>query len=133
MKQSGEVTDNMRIYYSHAMVTYGTITEKTEKRRIKARFMHYKIIDPGTYEDNAEKRRKGMNYCLQLIDDCDALIFSRCMNSITAGVGKEVNYALSKGIPVYELSGKRVESVCKRVAYLPRVKTRELYRAVKVQ
>lgn len=59
MKQSGEVTDNMRIYYSHAMVTYGTITEKTEKRRIKARFMHYKIIDPGTYEDNAGEAAQG--------------------------------------------------------------------------
>jgi len=119
------------MYYSHAMITYGTLCEKAEKRRIKARFANYKIIDPGRYEDNREKRRSGMNYCMRLIDDCDALIFSRWNNSITAGVGKEINHALCKGMPVYELRGRHIESVHKRVRYLPRDKTRQLYRRSK--
>lgn len=65
----------MRMYYAHAKPSYGTSTEMTEKGRIKARFGEYKVIDPGKHEGNIEKQRKGMMYCLQLIDGCDAHIF----------------------------------------------------------
>jgi hypothetical protein len=115
------------------MITYGTPGERAEKRLIKAKFTKCEIIDPGKYEDSKEKQRRGMKYCLQLVLGCDALVFSKWHNTITAGVGKEINYALRKGIPVYELRGRRLSSVHKRVAYLPRSETRQLYRAVGVQ
>lgn len=127
------MTDGMRIYYAHAKPTYGTPAEYAEKRRIKARFTEYEIVDPGKHEGNIEKQRKGMKYCLRLIDSCDALIFSRWKNnktrsnSITAGVGKEINYALSKRMPVYELRDGHVRSIHKPVAYLSIDTTMGLY------
>ena len=117
----------MRVYYSHAICTYRTQTEKAERKQIRARFPKYKIIDPGEYEGNIEKTLGGMEYCFQLIRSCDALIFSRLKTKITAGVGKEINYALRNGVRVYELRGKHVKSIREPVAYLSRKRTVRLY------
>ena len=121
------------MYYAHAKPSYGTSTEMTEKGRIKARFGEYKVIDPGKHEGNIEKQRKGMMYCLQLIDGCDALIYSRWKNKVTAGVGKEINYALNKGMPVYELRGKRIKSIHRPVAYLSLDATMRLYSVLELK
>jgi hypothetical protein len=117
----------MRIYYAHALITYRTQTEKAERKQITARFPKCEIIDPGEYEGNIEKTLGGMEYCFQWIRSCDALIFSRLKTKITAGVGREINYALRNGVKVYELHDKRVKSIRKPVTYLSRKRTRRLY------
>ena len=71
-----------------------------------------------------------MSYCLELIDACDALIFSKCGNYITAGIGKEVNYALTKGKLVYELRGNHVKSIHEPVTYLSIERTLRLYSSI---
>jgi len=117
----------MRIYYAHAICTYGARIEKAERKRIKVCFPKCRIVDPGNYEGNLEKRANGMKYCFELIRDCDALVFSRLLKKITSGVGLEIRYALSKGIRVYELCGREVKSIKRPLRYLSRKNTIDLY------
>lgn len=108
----------MKVYFAHAMPTYGTRTERTQKAAIKKLFPKHKMVDPGSIQDNPEKRREGMAYCLRLVGTCDALVFSRYLDEITAGVGKEVNHALDNDLEVYELINGKVKKVIARVNYL---------------
>lgn len=117
----------MRVYYSHAMPLYGTQKEKLEKILITNYFPGCDIVDPGTYQSNVEKARRGMDYCLELVDQCESVVFSRYENFITAGVGKEVNHALSKAKLVYELKKGVLSQVGEPVEYLDRDETRMLY------
>lgn len=122
------VNDCMKIYYSHAMPTYGTELERLEKDQIKLNFPESVIVDPGSFQDNPEKMLGGMEYCLRLVENCDGLVFSRFLKIITAGVGKEVNHALKKKMPVHELKNGKIRKVVKPVKYLSREKTVMLYR-----
>lgn len=117
----------MSIYYAHAMPTYGTEREEQELQHIKSNFPNAQVIDPGSYQNNPEKKKDSMEYCFRLIDKCDKLIFSRFMNQITAGVGLEINYALKKGMKVYELVNGKLVQILKEVEYLSREDTVALY------
>lgn len=108
----------MRIYYAHAKCTYGTGIEEAEMGLIKKKFPQLEIVDPGSHEENREKQLKGMRYCLELINRCNILVFSRLLGRITAGVGKEVNHALASRIPVYQLTGNGMKLVKKPVRHL---------------
>ena len=116
----------MKLYYSHAMPLYGTIIEKNEKKQILETIPFVEIVDPGSYQDNPEKRLGGMNYCLKLVDECDAVAFSRFKGEITAGVGKEVNYAISRNVPVYEIKEGKLINVKEPVEHLSLLETLEL-------
>ncbi|HXW36926.1 MAG TPA: hypothetical protein VEJ36_03350 [Nitrososphaerales archaeon] len=115
--------EKVKLYYAHAMCTYGTDIEKTEIEQISKRFPTYDIIDPGAHEGNPEKSRAQMQYCFGLIDLCDAFVFSRLLGKVTAGVGLEIVHALSKGIIVYDFAGGGFKPVKKPVAYLSRDET----------
>jgi len=110
----------MKIYYSHAMPTYGTKQEEQEQNVIFEKIPQVEIIDPGSYQNNPEKRnaKDPMAYCLKLVMKCHALVFSRFVDKITAGVGKEVNFALSMKMPVYEINGGKLHQIKKPVEYL---------------
>jgi len=74
------------------------------------------VVDPGAGNAPDEQKNE-IQYFLRVIDQCDMLVFSRYKGVVTSGVLQEVNYALSKGKPVYELrSGGRVVPVTKRIA-----------------
>ncbi|HKM78952.1 MAG TPA: hypothetical protein VJZ03_07725, partial [Candidatus Bathyarchaeia archaeon] len=103
-------TSPIRIYHAHAMCTYGTRIARAERKQIRTRFPRAKIIDPDKYEGNIEKKIKGMKYCFELIKKCDALVFSRLLKKVTAGVGLEVRYALANHIRVYELRDEQIKS-----------------------
>jgi len=109
------------------MPIYGTKQERRERLLIEQHFPGHEIVDPGAIQTNPEKRRRGMEYCLELVETCDSVVFTRFLSVITAGVGKEVNHALSKGKLVHELQGVRVVPVTEPVAYLSREETVELY------
>ena len=117
----------MKIYYAHAMCIYGTDDEIEEINHIKSTFPDHSIVDPGTYASNPEKRRDGMSYCKKLVSECDALVFSKLLGKITAGVGIEINHALSEGKEVFELKDGRVKQVKKPVKYISRQDTIVLY------
>jgi len=116
-----------RIYHAHAKCTYGTPTEEREQAIIRKTFPQHEIVDPGLEEDNEEKLFGGMDYCLKLVKSCDALAFSRINGEVTSGVGKEVEYALSLGTPVYELAGDSMSQVLAPPKYLSIEETVTLY------
>jgi len=68
-----------------------------------------------------------MEYCKQLIDGCDVLIFSRLMGKITSGVGLEINHALAKKKAAYELEQNKICIVKEPVKYISRNDTIKLY------
>jgi len=115
------------------MCTYDTFAEAHELAIIGKIFPTHEIVDPGGYEDNQEKEIRGMDYCLELIESCDSLVYSRILGKVTAGVGKEVEHALSLGRTVYELVGDRVNVIRKSPEWVSREQTKRLYTKWKVR
>ncbi len=87
----------------------------------------HEIVDPGSYEENEEKLLLGMDYCMKLVESCDAIAFSRIRGKVTAGVGKEVEHALALGKPAYELVDDAVRQVLEPPSYVSREESRKLY------
>jgi hypothetical protein len=95
------------------MKLYGSSTEKREMALIEKRFGGYDIVDPSAIETRETE------YYLELVDSCDCLVFSRHYGNITEGVKPEVDRALSKGKPVYELRDGKFILVTGPVVNLP--------------
>ncbi|MDA4115988.1 MAG: hypothetical protein OK442_05485 [Thaumarchaeota archaeon] len=108
----------MRVFYSHPMKLYGTAAERRALSLIGERFAGSEIVDPSANQSTAEPGRE-TEYYLRLVDSCDCLVFSRYFGYVTEGVKPEVDHALSKGIPVYELRDGRFVTVTGPVANLP--------------
>jgi hypothetical protein len=117
----------MRVFYAHPMKTYGTEAESKEKALIESRFVGCEVVDPSTHQAGIEPGRETEHY-LRLLDSCDCLVFSRYFGYITEGVKPEVEHALAKGKPTYELRGGRFILVTGPVANLP-VRQRLILRA----
>ena len=109
------------------MCLYGSKEEAAEVTAIAQYLPYYEIIDPGTLQSQAVKSDNSMRYFFKVIDYCDALIFSRLLGGITAGVGLEVNHALERLIPVYELQGRRILRIARPVEFLSRAETFNQY------
>lgn len=108
------------------MCMYGTCAEATELSIINRRLPCYEIVDPSLIQKSADKD-EGMRFFFRIIDNCDALIFSKLLGKITSGVGLEVNYALSRQIHVFELENGRVVSLTTPALYLSREETYKQY------
>ena len=117
----------MILYYAHAMPIYKTLAEKRELRQIRSKFPRAKVVNPAKYQNHPEKRRDRMGFCLRLVENCDAVVFSRYQGKITAGVGKEANHALGIGLPVFELEGNRFKRRRSRVRHMSLRATLQLY------
>src|SRR5271169_5746118 len=104
------------------MCLYGTAPEKAEMLAIASNLPNGELVNPGTLQKGVDKN-EGMRYWFDLIDTCDALVFSKVLNRITSGVGLEVNHALARLIPVHELCHGKLVSVAKPVQFLTRVET----------
>ena len=61
------------------------------------------------------------------MEKCDELVISKYFGKITAGVGKEINHALSIKMPVHDLWNGKLKKVTRKVKYLSRLATRRLY------
>jgi anaerobic glycerol-3-phosphate dehydrogenase len=77
------------LYYAHAMCTYGTIAEEFELKQIRTGFRRVRIVNPASFDGHPEKRKDTVGFCLRLVEKCDAVVFSRLMGKVTAGVGKK--------------------------------------------
>ncbi len=117
----------MKIYYAHAMCLYGEPDERKHLARIRREFRRCEVVNPADYDGDPAKMRDTVGFCLNLVEGCDAVVFCRLLGKITAGVGKEVNYALRVGKPVFELQGARIVRRARRVAYISRRDTLRLY------
>lgn len=102
------------------MKLYGSASEKREIKLIEQRFAGYELVDPSALRPDAEPGRETEFY-LRLVDSCDCLVFSRYFGNVTEGVKPEVEHALSKGKPVYEIRDGRFITVTGPVANLPMI------------
>jgi hypothetical protein len=108
----------VRVFYSHPMKLYGTAAERREVALIQQRFAGSEIVDPSAHQSAAEPGKE-TEYYLGLVDTCDCLVFSRYFGYVTEGVKPEVDRALSKGMPVYELRDGRFTPATGPVVNLP--------------
>lgn len=116
------------IYYAHAMCLYGEVEEHRQLSQIRRTFGRVSIVNPADYQDHPLKRRDTVGFCLQLVEQCDVVVFSRLYRKITAGVGKEINHALMRGKMVFELVAGRFVQRTRRVKYISRRDTINLYK-----
>jgi hypothetical protein len=108
----------MRVFYSHPMKIYGTEVERREMALIERRFVGCEVVDPSALQAGLEPGRETEFY-LRVLDSCDCLVFSRYFGYITEGVKPEIEHALAKGKPTYELRGGRFIEVTGPVGNLP--------------
>jgi len=116
-----------KIYYAHAICLYDEADDQRQLTQIRRRFRR-SIVNPARYDGHPEKLMDTVGFCLKLVDSCDVVVFSRLLGKITAGVGKEVNHDLKTGKRVFELSSNTVLPRTRRVKYISRRATRNLYR-----
>ncbi len=116
------------VYYAHAMWLYGHRAEHEELCVIRRGFRRGKIVNPADYSGHPEKLADTVDFCLRLVEDSDAVVFSRLLGKVTAGVGKEVNHALRLGKPVFELVARKLVRRTRQVKYITRRATVALYR-----
>jgi len=117
----------MILYYAHAMPIYRTLAEKRELKQIRSKFPRAMVVNPAKYQNHPEKRRDKIGFCLRLVENSDAVVFSRYQGKITAGVGKEANHALRISLLVYELAGSRFKRRRGHVRHMSLKATLQLY------
>ncbi|HVB95451.1 MAG TPA: hypothetical protein VND41_02470 [Nitrososphaerales archaeon] len=100
------------------MKLYGSDAERREVSLIQRRFVGCEVVDPSAHQTSAEPGRE-TEYYLSLVDSCDCLVFSRLFGYVTEGVKPEIDRALSKEKPVYELRDGRFIPVAGPVFNLP--------------
>lgn len=113
----------LRVYYAHAMCIYGTSTESNEISAIAKWLPHYEIVNPSLFQTKVDGIDAGMFPFYGIIDICHVLVFSRLLGKITSGVGLEVNYALKKSVPVYELRSSGITKIYAYIKFLSREET----------
>ena len=116
------------VYYAHAMCTYGELDEWRELKHIRRELSRISIDNPAKYDGHPLKQTDTVGFCLRLVEGCDAVVFTRLMGEITAGVGKEVNHARKIGKPVFELSDGKLIRRARKVTYISRRATVNLYK-----
>jgi len=116
------------VYYAHALCLYGSPEEFQELRTIRGSLRKHRVVNPAEYENHPEKRRDTIGFCLRLVEGSDIVVFSRLLDKVTAGVGKEVNHALKVGKPVFELKMGKLVRHTRSVKYISRAATINLYR-----
>jgi hypothetical protein len=94
----------MKIYYAHFIGIYSTLQEERDLNIIKAIFPEAEIYNPNNSEAQQGYKERGMDYFLDIIVNCDLLIFRGLPNmKIPAGVYKEIECAITNLVPVIEL------------------------------
>lgn len=96
-------------------------------RNIHRRFQRAKVVNPAKHPDDSGNPEKVMTHYLELLQGCDLVVFTRLFGKVTSGVGKEVNFALAREMPVYELRGSRFIRRNRPVAFVTRAETLKLY------
>lgn len=129
MMGSGPMPDKTikTLYYAHAMCMYRRRAEKEQLLAIREQFPRTRVINPARYDGHPDKLMDTLGFCLRLITKCDAVVFSRILGKVTAGVGAEVNHALRLGLPVFEVVGNRCIRRRRAVRYVGRKATYRLY------
>ena len=90
-----------KIYYAHHLWKYNTAIEEYELKIIKRYFPYHEIINPnGSIEQNRDEEII-MKDCLNIIHNCDIMIFSSVNGIIGRGIYDEFKQASKLGLPIY--------------------------------
>ncbi|MEM3160211.1 MAG: DUF4406 domain-containing protein [Nitrososphaera sp.] len=114
-----------KVYYAHPISMYGTQEETKEVSLIKEKFRDVVIVNPAVFEQ-VPKGNDIMEFYFKIVRDCDMVVFRRLLGKVSAGVGKEVNFALQAGKAVYELDGGQFAQVTQAVEPISVEETRRL-------
>lgn len=91
-----------KVYYARPINIYGTKEDERNLNLIKS--LGFEIHDPYKPELQQEYKTEGMSVFFKEIKKCDILIFKSLYNGkITAGVYKEIKFALDNNIKVIEI------------------------------
>jgi hypothetical protein len=113
------------IYCAHATCLYGEPDEKKELKAIRSRFRNYRIVNPSRHIH--PDRDTMMEFYEGLAAKCDIVAYSCLFGTVTAGVGKEVNHALSLGKSVYKIGPRGLVQRKRQVSYADPRRTRHLH------
>jgi hypothetical protein len=99
----------MKCYLAHPVTDYGGSARQLDAlAAIEAK--GWEAINPDQPLHQRLYKAHGMQHFLELVEDCDALAFMRFADgAIGAGVGKEIEAALRRGLHLYEIKGKRLD------------------------
>ncbi len=121
----------MNIYYAHPMIMYGSSTESEDLKSIKKQFPEAVIINPSNIKP--ESIDNSMSIYLKIVKKSDLVIVRKIpYYSFTAGIGKEVNYALKHAVPVFEIKNQNYIPIKKPVEYLGRIETVKLFEKIRI-
>lgn len=89
------VTDEVKVYYSHSMVKYGSESERNEIEHIRRIFPNARIINP-----NGGFIITCMEDCYREIMKCNIFVFTSIGPFVGKGVFEEIYRAFQIGIPI---------------------------------
>lgn len=94
----------MRCYLAHPVTDYGGSARQLAA--VAAIEAHgFAVENPDQHIHQEAYRQHGMQHFLDVVEDCDALAFVRFDDGyIGAGVAKEIECALRRGLTVYDAS-----------------------------
>ena len=122
----------MRVYLAHPISDYGT--ERQARALALMRSEGWEIENPDLPHHARAYEKHGMQYFTEVVEDCDGLAFLRFPDgSIGAGVAKEIETALRRGLTVWDASSGKLVSIGTMMPYpvLSVQETRELVAAQK--
>lgn len=92
----------IKCYYARSISIYGTEQDKRDILTLQK--MGFDVVDPNQPEYQERYKTEGMDLFIRLIRECHCLSFrSHPDMYIPAGVAKEIEYAESLFLPVFEL------------------------------
>jgi hypothetical protein len=112
----------MKCYYAHSTDSYDTNQEKDDVEALER--IGFEVVNPNRPGNDEAYRKFGMQFFYDMLLSVDCLAFrSLSDGKITAGVGGEVEAAMTSGKPVFELTDMarlrgRILSVEETRAYL---------------
>ena len=111
----------MKVYYARPISLYNTKQEERDVAMLDA-MGGWELVNPNKQELQERYQKEGMDVFLQAMEDCDGVVFRAFQDGkISAGVKKEIDYAIQMGKFVMELptiTSKRVLSVEDTRSYL---------------
>lgn len=94
----------MRVYLAHPVSDYGT--PRQAKMLALLAGAGHTVENPDAPSHQEGYRQHGMEYFTNLVETCDGLAFSRFADgTIGAGVAKEIERALTRRMPIWDVTG----------------------------
>ena len=90
------------IYYAHPISIYDTPQETRDISLLRS--LGLEPVNPNQAEWQEEYKRRGMEFFIEKVRECDGLAFRGLMDgSIPAGIKKEIDKAMDLNFPIIEL------------------------------